>query len=183
MKGKSFQDYLSVIKEEKNIKEIEPVEIKEEKQTKKVSSKIKKEKPKGSSFSCPVETKDVEANLKNRQKAIYDFGYGPLNPKEDNEEFWNSKTEKWRLESVEEAQKSLCGNCAAFVITKKMLNCIADGLSQGDSNKEDAWATIEAGKLGFCEALDFKCSALRTCDAWIVGGPIVDKITEDKTVS
>jgi hypothetical protein len=26
--------------------------------------------------------------------------------------------------------------------------------------------------LGYCEAFDFKCAASRTCDAWVVGGPI-----------
>jgi hypothetical protein len=26
--------------------------------------------------------------------------------------------------------------------------------------------------MGYCEALDFKCAASRTCNAWAVGGPI-----------
>ena len=175
MNGKNFQDYLDIIKKEKAQKE-EPKQIikEEENPTKEVSNKIKKQKPKKKAFSCPVETQDIAANLENRQKAIDSFGYGPLNPNEENKQFWEDKKEKWRLESVEEAKKSLCGNCAAFVITSDMLNCISKGLSEGDSNEEDALATIEAGQLGFCEALDFKCSALRTCDAWIVGGPIKD---------
>jgi hypothetical protein len=36
------------------------------------------------------------------------------------------------------------------------------------------WDTISAGDLGYCEAFDFKCAANRTCDAWVVGGPIID---------
>lgn len=182
MEKKSFTDYLKIIKEEKEKKD--PKEnISKQKENikeknKEVLEKIKSEKPKKekkSSFKCPPETSDVGLNLKNRQRAIDEFGYGPLNPLEENKKFWEQKVEKWRLESIEDAKKSLCGNCAAFVITKEMLNCIAKGLEIGDSNKEDAWATIEAGQLGYCEALDFKCSALRTCDAWIVGGPISDK--------
>ena len=173
MNGKSFQDYLDIIKKEKSQENNNQELIKEEqKEVEKVSAKIKKEKPKKKSFSCPVETQDIAANLKNRQKAIDEFGYGPLNPNEENKDFWEDKVKKWRLESVEEAKKSLCANCAAFVITKDMLSCISKGLSDGDKNEEDAWASIESGKLGFCEALDFKCSALRTCDAWIVGGPV-----------
>ena len=53
-----------------------------------------------------------------------------------------------------------------------MLDCIAEGIG-GDV--EDEWDTIEAGDLGYCEAFDFKCAANRTCDAWVVGGPITDE--------
>ena len=127
---------------------------------------------------CPIETSDVSLNLKNRQKAIDEFGYGPLNPLEENKKFWDEKVEKWRLDSEDEAKKSVCGNCAAFIITKDMLNCIEKGLSNEDSNSGDSWSTIESGQLGYCEALDFKCSALRTCNAWIVGGPVTDEKTK-----
>jgi hypothetical protein len=51
-----------------------------------------------------------------------------------------------------------------------MLDCIAGGIN--DTNE---WDTIDAGDLGYCEAFDFKCAASRTCDAWVVGGPIVDE--------
>jgi hypothetical protein len=185
MEKRSFQDYLKIIKEEKELQEppMKEDDISSNKKIQKqknneVLKKIKEEKPKKENkkvFKCPPETNDISLNLQNRQKAINDFGYGPLNPLEENKDFWEKKIEKWRLESIEEAKKSLCGNCSAFVITKNMLDCIAKGLSEGDNNPEDAWSTIESGQLGFCEALDFKCSALRTCDAWIVGGPISDK--------
>ena len=39
-------------------------------------------------FKCPPETSDVALNLENRQKAIDEFGYGPLNPLEQNKNFW-----------------------------------------------------------------------------------------------
>jgi hypothetical protein len=41
--------------------------------------------------------------------------------------------------------------------------------------EKDAWNTIEAGKLGYCTMLKFKCAGSRTCNAWIVGGPVKDK--------
>jgi hypothetical protein len=74
-----------------------------------------------------------------------------------------------------EAKKSLCGNCAAFIVTSKMKQCIADGLQVGDQNKDNSWDVVDAGDLGYCEAFDFKCAASRTCDAWIAGGPVTDE--------
>jgi hypothetical protein len=186
---KSFNDYLKIIKEEKTEQD---VSLKEKKILKEKSKNIleeininKEEKQKEKSkknkkFSCPIETSDVNLNLKNRQKAIDEFGYGPLNPVEENKTFWEEKVNKWRLESIEEAKTSLCGNCAAFVITKDMLKCISDGLTTEETISDNSWDVIDAGQLGYCEAFDFKCSALRTCDAWIVGGPITDKKKEMK---
>ena len=34
---------------------------------------------------------------------------------------------------------------------------------------------MEAANLGYCEVFDFKCAGDRTCDAWIVGGPITEE--------
>ena len=123
---------------------------------------------------CPKPTQDIELNLKNRQKAIEDQGYGPMNPNLPNNKFWNKKAEMWQLDDVQEAKQSLCGNCAAFDITQKTLDCIAKGIGT-DQGSEDPYDVIEAGKLGYCRFLKFKCAAARTCDAWVVGGPIVDK--------
>ena len=120
---------------------------------------------------CPPATQDIKLNLKNRQKAINEYGYGPLNPNEPNEKFWKEKMDMWKLDTLDEAKKSLCGNCAAFDITKKALNCIAQGIGT-DQGSEDPYQVIEAGQLGYCRFLKFKCAAKRTCDAWVVGGPI-----------
>jgi hypothetical protein len=123
---------------------------------------------------CPAPTQNIELNLQNRQKAINEYGYGPLNPNEPNEKFWQAKVDMWKLDSAEEAKKSLCGNCAAFDITKKTLDCIAKGIGD-DEGSEDPFDVIEAGELGYCRFLKFKCAAARTCDAWVVGGPITDE--------
>ena len=124
--------------------------------------------------ACPTATQDIPLNLANRQKAIDGAGYGPLNPAEPNEEFWQAKADRWSL-PIAEAKKSLCGNCAAFIQTSKMKQCIADGLQVGDENKDNSWDVVDAGDLGYCEAFDFKCAASRTCDAWIAGGPVTDE--------
>ena len=123
--------------------------------------------------SCPTATQDVRANLKNRKKAISGANYGPLNPSEKNDEFWAETAKEWSV-SVAEAKKQRCENCAAFIQTSEMLECIKGGLAQGDS-AANAYDVAEAGELGYCEAFDFKCASRRTCRAWIVGGPITDK--------
>jgi len=118
---------------------------------------------------CPESTQDVEINLKNRQKAIDEANYGPLNPNEPNEEYWKKKADMFGGD-IESAKKARCGNCAFFVKTPSMLECIASGIN--DINQLD---TIQAADLGYCEAFDFKCAAARTCDAWVSGGPITEE--------
>jgi len=121
---------------------------------------------------CPPATQDITLNLKNRQKAIDEYGYGPLNPDMPNRKFWQAKVEEWNLDSPEEAQQSLCGNCAAFDQREATLDCIAQGIG---SNAGEQDATIQAGDLGYCRFLKFKCASRRTCDAWVTGGPLTDK--------
>lgn len=118
--------------------------------------------------ACPTATKDIATNLKNRQNAIDVANYGPENPNEPNEDYWKAKADVFGG-NVEEAKKALCGNCAFFDQTTKILDCIAEGIGG-----EDAYDVIDAGDLGLCLAFDFKCASKRTCDAWVAGGPITD---------
>lgn len=118
---------------------------------------------------CPPATQDIQLNIANRQKAIDEANYGPQNPNEPNEEYWKAKAEQFKGD-VQAAKKALCGNCSFFYRTPQVLDCIAKGLGE----EVDAWDAIEAGELGYCEAFDFKCAAARTCDAWVVGGPITE---------
>lgn len=118
-------------------------------------------------LGCPPATQDIAINLENRQNAIETAMYGPLDIKNPGD-YWVNIAEKWNV-PVEEAKGEICGNCAAFNITKKMLDCIAEGISG-----EDAWDVIEAGDLGYCEFFRFKCNANRSCLAHVDGGPIKD---------
>jgi hypothetical protein len=127
---------------------------------------------------CPPATQDIALNLKNRQKAIDEYGYGPLNPDLPNRKFWMKKVDEWNLDSADEAKQSLCGNCAAFDVRQDTLDCIAQGIDR--DNPSDAEATIDAGDLGYCKFLKFKCASRRTCDAWVTGGPLTD--TNEDTV-
>jgi hypothetical protein len=122
---------------------------------------------------CPPATQDITLNLKNRQKAIDEYGYGPLNPDMPNRKFWMKKVDEWNLDSAEEAKQSLCGNCAAFDIRQDTLDCIAQGIDS--DSPADAQGVIDAGDLGYCKFLKFKCASRRTCDAWVTGGPLMDK--------
>jgi lambda family phage portal protein len=118
--------------------------------------------------SCPIATQDIKTNLANRQNAVDDANYGPANPNEPNEDYWKAKADEFQGD-VATAKKMRCGNCAAFNQTNKLLGCIKKGIG------EDANEVAVGGDLGYCEIFDFKCAAKRTCDAWIVGGPIKDK--------
>jgi hypothetical protein len=119
---------------------------------------------------CPIATQDIDVNLKNRKKAIDEYMYGPLDPNQPNEEYWQEIAAEWNMDDVEQAKSARCGNCAAFDITKKMQSCIAKGI--GSEPGSDAMDTIDAGTLGYCKFLKFKCAAKRTCSAWVEGGPI-----------
>jgi hypothetical protein len=119
--------------------------------------------------NCPPATQDISINLTNRENAIKTAAYGPLNPKRPNDEFWQKKADRWSTD-IAEAKSSRCGNCAVFIKTPKMLDCIESGL--GNEQGNDAWGAIDAGDLGYCEAFDFKCASARTCDAWVAGGPV-----------
>jgi len=120
---------------------------------------------------CPPATQDITLNLKNRQKAINEYGYGPLNPDLPNTKFWMKKVDEWNLDSAEEAKSSLCGNCAAFDQREDTLDCIAQGIGS-EQGADDP--TIDAGDLGYCRFLKFKCASKRTCDAWVTGGPLTE---------
>lgn len=121
---------------------------------------------------CPPATQSIDINLRNRQKAIDEYGYGPLNPNDENAKFWQKKMDMWQLDTVADAKDAVCGNCAAFDVTERMRDCIAKGI--GAEPGSDPYDTVDAGDLGYCKFLKFKCAARRTCDAWVEGGPVRD---------
>ena len=123
---------------------------------------------------CPLPTQDIALNLKNRNNAFQKFGYGAPNPNEPNEAFWLKKAKMYNA-PTDVVKTMLCGNCAAFIQTPKMMECIKSGLEKGkDSENELDYDDqfIKAADLGFCELFHFTCAAARTCDAWKSGGSI-----------
>ena len=67
-----------------------------------------------------------------------------------------------------------CGNCAAFIQTPKMMECIVGGLEKDENEDELSYDEefVAAANLGYCDLFQFTCAADRTCDAWKSGGPI-----------
>jgi hypothetical protein len=127
--------------------------------------------------TCPIATHDIKVNLKHRDWAFKNVGYGAANPELPNEDFWQAKADEWAT-SVENAKTMRCGNCSAFIQTPEMMECIVNGI-QGDEPADESYASevINSAELGYCELFDFKCAADRTCSAWLVGGAIKDKMT------
>lgn len=117
---------------------------------------------------CPPATQDIGLNLRNRLNAIRTAAYGPANPRQPNEAYWQRLADEWGID-VEEAKTMRCGNCLVFNVSPRMQACIAEGIG---SEGVDPYDAIYAGGLGYCEAFKFKCAAERTCLAWIVGGPM-----------
>ena len=124
-------------------------------------------------IECPPATQDISLNLANRKICVDKANYGPANPELDNPEFWQKKAELFKA-SVEEAKTMRCSNCAAFIQKEKMMKCIEQGICEEDMN--EAGKIVELANLGYCELFDFKCAGDRTCDAWITGGPLTDKV-------
>jgi hypothetical protein len=110
---------------------------------------------------------DLDLNTLNRNKTIKEYGYGPLNPNntKSSENFWKDKANMWET-TVEMAKSSRCKNCSMFNQTKEILDKIAESI--GPKGKE----IVKNSNLGYCELFWFKCAGDRTCDAWIVGGPL-----------
>jgi hypothetical protein len=120
------------------------------------------------SESCPLATKNLELNTRNRDKALDEEGfikYGPLNLAD--EEYWKEYAKKWNTQP-EVAKQSNCGNCVAFDISPRMEECMPGEVSDPD------------GKLGYCWMHHFKCHSARTCYTWAAGGPITkDSVSAD----
>ena len=117
---------------------------------------------------CPTATLNAKLNLKNRQNAIKDAMYGPLNPRQPNLPYWRRIAGVWGV-SISEAKTARCGNCAAFDIKPQTIECIKLGIGRDGIDPMD---TVVAAELGYCRMFQFKCAASRTCSAWITGGPI-----------
>lgn len=108
--------------------------------------------------ACPPATQDLEINTKNRDATIKKFNYGPLNVDEPGD-YWKKIADYWDT-TVEAAKKSVCGNCVAFDVSPRMLECMP-----GETSDDD-------GVLGYCWMHHFKCHSARSCHTWAKGGPI-----------
>ena len=118
---------------------------------------------------------DLDLNTKNRDMTTKLDGYGPLNPmdKKGSKAFWEEKAKMWNT-TTEAAMEARCGNCAAFNQSPAIMKKMAEGLGPAGEKIQDL------ANLGFCELFEFKCAGTRTCNKWLVNGPIIN---EDVTSS
>lgn len=122
--------------------------------------------------SCPRATKDLRINTKNRNASIRAkwIQYGPLNLADTS--YWRRLARHWNT-TPEVAMRSRCGNCVAFDISPRMMDCMTAG--PVSKNIEDA-----DGVLGYCHMHHFKCHSARTCYTWAAGGPITsDRVSAE----
>ena len=121
---------------------------------------------------CPAPTQNVALNTANRDRAIQTdyINYGPLNVEEPGD-YWENIAKKWNT-SVEAAKKSRCGNCVAFDVSPRMLDCLPGETSEPVEDED--------GILGYCWMHHFKCHSARSCNTWAAGGPIgMDSVSYD----
>jgi hypothetical protein len=117
--------------------------------------------------ACPLPTRNLELNTRNRNRAIEEkhIQYGPLNV--DDDVYWARVAKFWKT-TLGVAKKSRCGNCVAFDISSRMEECMPGKTSDRD------------GRLGLCWMHHFKCHSARVCYTWAKGGPIkLDKVSKD----
>jgi hypothetical protein len=126
--------------------------------------------------AVPEAITDIHVNLENRQHAIDEYLYGPMNPDEPGD-YWERLGEVWGV-PADEASTTRCGNCAAFNVKEEIVDAIAGNIS--DEGEDVA----EAAGLGYCELFQFKCAAARSCSAWLTGGPLTDdEVDEEELLS
>lgn len=129
--------------------------------------------------SCPMAITDINLNLENRDYAIKEQWYGPMNPGDENPKFWKRLAKLWDI-TEDEAKESRCNNCSAFIQTPHMLACIESHLGFEDDYPKEAQdermknqsATNSQADLGYCQLFGFKCAGDRVCRAWLYGGPV-----------
>jgi len=93
-------------------------------------------------MECPIATGDSRVNDKNRSEAESKAGY------------------------AEADDEYKCGNCARFIQTPEMMECIVAGLP------EDVQEIVDEDDVGYCARWDFRCSEDMVCDRWLSGGPV-----------
>ena len=143
-------------------------------------------------LECPVATQDVKVNTKNRNLTRKNHAYGPMNPLQPSDGYWESMAEKWEGATPKEARGMRCGNCVAFDVSKRMQKCMPISGEQVDPEDMSTIDIVNAQLLkepresfpdlpegddfflgfGYCWMHHFKCHSARSCDTYAAGGPI-----------
>ena len=124
---------------------------------------------------APAPLSDNQLNADNHMIAIAEYGLGPADPREVNNEFWDAKAVIWAIPQGD-ARGRLCANCVYYVNTTQVTDAIKNGpawnLKASQLPLDPLWADIESHPTAYCDLLEITCSPIRTCDRQLPGGPI-----------
>lgn len=127
---------------------------------------------------CPLPLTDVSINIANHLDTIENYGLGPADPRQPNNDFWAAKAVLWGI-AEGDARGRLCMNCNHYWDTTQVRECIRTtdtyNLKASALPLTPRWADIESHPVGYCDLYDITCSPIRTCDSQEPGGPIDDE--------
>lgn len=127
---------------------------------------------------CPLPLQDNAINIENHMFAIENYGLGPADPRQPNNDFWAAKAVLWAIPEGD-ARARMCCNCNHYYDTTQVRECIANGpamdLKASALPLTPKWADIESHPVGYCDLYDITCSPIRTCDSQEPGGPVDDE--------
>lgn len=116
---------------------------------------------------CPIALQSNALNIKNHLSTIADYGLGPADPLERNNDFWTKKAVLWGI-SEGDARGRLCNNCEHYFDNPEIRACIENGpaydLKASQLPLTPPWADIEEHPVGYCNKFAITCSPIRTCD-------------------
>lgn len=137
--------------------------------------------PQYTTDQVPLPLQDNAINAENHMIAIEQYGLGPADPREPNNEFWDAKAVIWAIPQGD-ARGRLCANCVYYVNTTQVTDAIKNGpawnIKASDLPMDPPWADIESHPTAYCDLLEITCSPTRTCDRQLPGGPI-DNVKAD----
>jgi len=123
----------------------------------------------------PLPLQDNQLNADNHMVAISQYGLGPADPRQPNNEFWTAKSVMWAI-SEGDARGRLCANCVYYFNTTQITDAIKRGpawdIKASQLPMDPPWADIESHPTAYCDLLEITCSPTRTCDRQLPGGPI-----------
>ena len=116
---------------------------------------------------CPIALQSNAINIKNHLSTIEEYGLGPADPLERNNDFWTKKAVLWGIPEGD-ARGRLCNNCEHYFDNEQIRDCITNGpaydLKASQLPLTPPWADIEDHPVGYCNKFAITCSPIRTCD-------------------
>ena len=131
--------------------------------------------PQFTTTTVPMPLQDNAINVANHLDTIENYGLGPADPRQPNNEFWAEKAVLWAIPEGD-ARGRLCANCVYYINTTQITDAIKNGpawnLKASNLPLDPPWADIESHPTAYCDLHEITCSPIRTCGSQLPGGPI-----------